>query len=125
MNASHLKKHATAKRLITKHGRKITLVANGVQADPDKPWEGGGDDILIPDVMACFVPFQGSGFGETVETASLLTGANEVCLIAPDFDVDINTINYIEDGGIRYGIEWREVLCPGEVRIVVALGVNR
>lgn len=125
MSASHEKKHALAQRLIAKHGRKITLVATGAPNDPTKPWEGGGDDVLFPNIMSCFVPFQGSGFGETIETASLLTGANEVCLIAPDASIDIASINYIEDGGIRYGIEWREVLKPGDVRIIIGLGVNR
>lgn len=126
MSLAHQKKYDLAKRLIAKHGRSVSLVATvTLPANPDRPWEGGGTQEVITETMAVFVPFQGSGFGETQESNSLLTGANEVCLLTVPPTVDIAAVNHVMDGGIKFGVEWREVLRPGEIRIIVGLGINR
>ncbi|WYV98935.1 hypothetical protein [Stenotrophomonas phage CM2] len=39
-------------------------------------------------------------------------------------EVDIGDVDSILDQGRSLGIEWREVLKPGEVRIIIGLGVN-
>lgn len=124
MSQAHQKKYELAKRLIAKHGRAITLVVKGKPLDPEKPWLGMGPDEKITGITAVFVPFQGSGFGETLESGGLLTGAKDVCLLTVPHDVVIEDVDSIEDQGRRLGIEWREVLKPGEVRIVIGLGVN-
>lgn len=124
MSQRHQKKYELAKRLIAKHGRSITLVVKGKPLDPEKPWLGIGDDVLIENIMAVFVPYQGSGFGETLESGGLLTGAKDVCLLTVPPEVDIGDVDSIIDQGRSLGIEWREVLKPGEVRIIIGLGVN-
>lgn len=127
MNASHLKKYQTAKRLIAKHGREIELLGMlpSVPSDPDKPWEGGGaKEGVLATLKACFVPFQGSGFGDTVETSNMFSADVQVCMCAPDLDLDTNKITKIRDGGVVKAIEWKQVLKPADVRVLLGMGIK-
>lgn len=126
MNANHLKKFDTAKRLIKKHGRKIELLGMVNQLiDPTKPWNGSTNvEATLATVDGCFVPFRGSGFGETLETAGMFTGDMQVCLIAPPLDINTDKITKIRDGGVVKAIEWKEVLKPSDVRVLVGLGIK-
>ena len=127
MNASHLKKYQTAKRLIAKHGRTIELLGMipGTAPDPTKPWEGGGStEGVLATLKACFVPFQGSGFGESVETGNMFSADVQVCMCAPEQDLDVEKITKIRDGGVVKAIEWKEVLKPSDVRVLIGMGIK-
>lgn len=124
MNFSHVKKLQKAKKMIARHGRKVLLVVKGAAIDPEKPWLGTLPDVKT-EALAVFVPFKGSGFGETTEQVGLLKKVNEVCLIAPDITFDITSVVSIEDGQNTSGVEWIEVLRPSDVTILAGLGVNR
>lgn len=124
MNKNHLAKLKTAKRLIAKHGRQIDLVVKGALKDPSKPWLGTDDDTTIS-VVGAFVPFRGSGFGETSEQVDMLKRVTSVCLIAPDTTVDVTSATSIKDGSDYLGIEWVEILKPADVTILIGMGVNR
>ncbi|QYC96686.1 structural protein [Stenotrophomonas phage BUCT627] len=126
MNANHMKKYELAKRLIKKHGRKVDLMGiKSVPIDPTKPWNGStNQEVVLTTVDAVFVPYQGSGFGETVETGNMFSSDVQVCLCAPPLDLDTNEITKIRDGGVIKGIEWKEVLKPSDVRVIVGIGVK-
>ena len=124
MNTNHLKKYELAKRLIAKHGRKIELLTMTTVPSPYPGEAGTSTESVLAVVDACFVPFQGSGFGEELETASMFTADVQVCLITPPLDIDTNKITKIRDGGVVKAIEWKQVLRPSDVRVLVGMGIK-
>lgn len=117
---------ATARRLIAKTGRGVTLLQLSSEAvDPDKPWKGPGKPTVEKekDIIATFVPAS-SGLGRDLVDEELLKRADQVALIAPT-DEDLEAYTSIRDNNVEWKIEWMQVLKPAEQVLLYIAGMKR
>lgn len=119
--ANFTKLAATAKRLINKNGREVSIVKlNTTPADPARPWRGpnnprtGGATVVA---KAAFVPLGGSNLGITFQDAA---PDSEVMLFAADDDEGNFLENFDEviDGTARWAIGQVQVLQPADKRLL-------
>jgi hypothetical protein len=118
---------ALAQRLIASRGRACTLVKlAATAANPAKPWNGPGvpTEQERVDVVACFVPPSGTDLGRGFITEEQLKRCDQVALVAPG-EQDYAAFGVLEDEAVRWKIEWVQVLKPGPLVLLYALGVKR
>lgn len=124
--SNHAKFVVLADRLISKHGRVVTFKRiNSTPADATKPWKGtSSPSISIGPLKAAFVPFRGFEFGSVFEDSELFKEVQEICLVSASGG-DLETCHLVTDNGADYKIEWVQRLCPGDQKILYAIGINR
>lgn len=118
---------ALAQRLIALRGRTCSLVKmSAAAADPTKPWNGPGapTELARADVIGCFVPKSGTDLGQGFISKEQLKRCQEVVLVAPG-EEDYTAFGVLLDDAVRWKVEWVQVLKPGPVPVLYALGVSR
>jgi len=124
--ADHSKFLQLANRLITKHGRQIKFQKfTDVPMDPDRPWLGAGEPIVELEYTAdaVFLPSQGLDLGIKFVTDEMLSRVDEVILAAANQSLE--SYNVIVDNSVRLAITWLQLLKPGDLSILYAIGVKR
>jgi len=130
--ADFVKLAATAKRLIEKNGRTVSLYKRSTTpANTLQPWRGTtaldatGDPL---DVIACVVPAAGSGFGRRrIVDGELAEAFEQVALVAassvPD-GADLERFSTMVDGKRAWKIDAVDKLQPADVPLVFVLGLT-
>lgn len=116
-----------AQELISENGRTVTLQKlDATAADASKPWKGAGAPTVAQSkaVPAVFVPPSGSGLGRDIVKEELLDRVEQVALVAPT-DVSLEDFHTILDDGVRWNIDWAQVLKPGPTVVLYVFGVKR
>ncbi len=120
---------AEARQLIADTGRLVTLeVLSSTPADAARPWRGPAAPAVASSrqAPAVFVPAQGGDLGLMVVSDELLKRAEQVCLVGPAADgFDFAQCTSIQDNGQRWAVQWAQVLRPGGLPLLYALGVTR
>jgi hypothetical protein len=127
---------ATASRLIEENGRAITLVKlNQTPTDVDKPWRGTTDARNVPELslaaFGVFVSPSGGGLGFIAEDSEMVRLSEQIVLVAAASlsGYKVEDFNEIIDPEDNINTRWRitkvEMLKPGPVRILYAIGVKR
>ena len=127
--ADHAKYAALAKRLITKHGRKIRLqlLAQSGQ-DPSKPWKGTSADDLANEfeAMAVFVPAIGRELGTLVTDTNMLKRSTHVALVeAVQEDLEEKIARIKDADNTIFRADWVQCLKPADKSIIYVLGLSR
>ena len=130
--ADFVKLAATAKRLVEKNGRTLSLYKRSVTpANSSQPWRGTGvaDTTGDPlDVIGCVVPASGSGFGRRrVVDGELAEAFEQVALVAASsvpVGIDLERFSTIVDGKRAWKIDNVEKLQPADVPLVFVLGLT-
>lgn len=124
--ADHQKYVDLALRLITKHGRLVSLgVVSGTPVDVNKPWRGTDQaPVIMGPVMAAIVPFRGFEFGSLFEQQDMFKECDEICIIAGGQEEFENAHN-VYDESKTYAVQWVQRLRPGPLTILYAIGINR
>lgn len=118
---------ALAQELIADAGRLCKVQKlSATPADALKPWMGAAAPTVQTErqVRAVFVPPSGTDFGKDFISPELLQRAMQVALIAPT-DISLEQMNLIEDGGVKWKVEWVQVLKPADLIVLYAFGVSR
>lgn len=120
---------ATAKRLIDKHGRTVTVVKHdsNTVADPTKPWRGTSTPVAITVTgKAAFVPrtFILASFGQDFDGV-LEEGEYALFAANDDGGNDLETFNVMKDGGKDWKIMRTELIAPGDTRVLYMFQVKR
>lgn len=119
---------ALAHRMINKKGRfaNVQRLATTV-TDPSKPWKGTSPATIAQSVRSKMVFLIHEGrrdLGYYGVDEEMLRRVEQIVLIAPG-PVDLTNFNAIEDGSVRYIVEWQRVLRPGDSSILYVFGVKR
>lgn len=136
MAVDYQKAAATALRLINENGRAVTLVKLGqVAADPAKPWRANPNNRVTPQAeqpaTGVFVPASGSALGFLSEDNEMVKQSEQILLVAAAGVVGykVEDFNEVVDPDDAIDTRWRitgvELLKPGAVRILYAIGVKR
>jgi len=121
---------ATAKRLVEKFGRAVTVYKRSrTPADAGKPWQGPTDTPAdFATFIAVFVPAAGGGLGKILvdKAAELDVTITQEVILSPESDLtfDLNDADSILDGGRAYKVHVREELKPGDLSLLFVLGVT-
>ncbi len=118
---------ATINRLISLHGRTVTLQQlDGLAADYSKPWKGPSEPAVSGSLICkgVFVPAQGESFGREFVSDDLLNRCDEVLLVGPQSQ-PLESVQQVVDRGLVWKINWIHTLQPGETILVYAFGVSR
>lgn len=119
---------ATVRRLIDGTGRVVTFeTLSGTPADAARPWRGPAAPTVASSAQqrATFVPAAGTDFGKDWMKDDLLQRCQQVCLTYPATGYDINDCTSIADGGLRWRVDWVQVLKPADTELLFAVGVSR
>lgn len=125
--ADHAKFAATAKRLIDKHGRSVTVVKRGKQpSDSNKPWRSQAAPVT-DEVTGIAVFVNSSDLGYMVRDEENTKRSVKVALFAADDDGgnNLETFDEIRDGSVKWQISKAEVLFPADTRILYMFEVAR
>lgn len=126
---------ATAKRLIEKNGRTVTITKDDrTPADPSMPWLGPDDVPTSPDGLTfqakvAFVPATGGGLGNrrqenpSVEDLEFKQGL--VAHGSLPAGTDLLTFNWLVDGLKVYRLESVEELKPADTELIYTLELAR
>lgn len=126
----YVKLAATAKRLINKSGRKITLVKSDlVPVDVDKPFLGNMPQESLLETIGVFVPansirqYNLMGLGHGVGYDDFVEKSSQFIILYSEKDLS----GYMEviDGGVRWGVTGLQMLQPGDTLLLCLLGVKR
>lgn len=131
--ATHAEFADLANRLISKHGRSITLNKRDRDpADANKPWNGPTNVAADPEdtqtlVAAALQPSSAVQLGITTENSDLVKRSSEILLVAPPSTAayDLSTFDEVVDGGEVLRITAVEKLKPGTQTIIYFIGVKR
>lgn len=96
-------------------------------ADPSRPWRGAGEPVVEQSVATkgVFVPpFSNESLGKNFISDELMSRADQVLLIGPN-TIDLTTFNGVLDDGVRWNVEWVQVLRPADSVLLYAFGVCR
>lgn len=123
----------TAKRLVEKFGRSVTLVKFAeTPADPAKPWRGNltpRDTPLASAAlhMAFVQPSSAEELGLNVEKFGLTDRQAQIAIMAPGASDSTAYEHYDEvvDGTVRWKITEVEILKPGSTRMAYFFMVQR
>lgn len=124
---------ATAKRLVRKFGRQVTLLQlDGAPADPSKPWEGSSDPRGTPVAQAstyavAVSPGSTKELGLGIELPELTADVEQVLIAEPGEDDPENLENYhvVVDGGEQYKVAFVEKLKPANLTLLYFIGVSK
>lgn len=128
--ANHAKFVTTAQRLITKHGRSVTLIEFAGSDNTEEPWKGPDDPR--PDVArrltvsAVFIPPSGvSDLGHTEISQDLFKDSEQVMMFSAGAQIEVGGFDEVEDGETRWKIDTIQTLRPGTVSIISYAGLSR
>ncbi len=134
MNATQIRLAKTAKKLIEKNGRSISLIkSEGVSVNPSKPWRKnntpwiGGTEVVVVGVFVNPKSASDLGTGESLVAGMLLDSRYKYVLIAEDSSPgnDYASFDYLKDGSELWKINHTEVLKPGEKSIVYLMELQQ
>lgn len=121
----------TVQELIADAGRQIKIQRfSSVSADPEAPWLGvelNEEDSAVAEeyeLSAVFVPASGGSLGMEFIREGLFDRVEQVALIPP-INNPIDGFHTIIDNDVTWKIEWMEVLKPGPVILLYAIGLKR
>lgn len=119
-----------AREMIDEAGRTVTFYQlDGTAADPDKPWNGTGQQTKINPVttQAVFVPVHSLvNLGFKSRDDELLKSLENAVIFAPPITgEDLTTYHVLEDGGQLWSLVTIEALRPGDAVLLLAAGVAR
>jgi len=120
----YVKMAATAKRLINKNGRSVTLTKKDrTAANSSKPWRGPGtSDITVKNVKAVIVPFD----TEDVDNQLVRRGDSRAYVAASDTDPNlIEDFDDLLDGTDKWKIIDVSIINPGDKRIVYDMQLRK
>lgn len=118
---------ATVNRLINKNGRTVGIQKlSAAAADADKPWKGPGTPTVETqvDCKGVFVPASGTDLGKELVSEELLARVDQVVLVGPNA-TPLEPFTAVLDDGVRWRIEWVQVLKPADVILLYVFGVCR
>ena len=117
---------ATVRELIAGTGRLVQFKKiSAAVADATKPWKPSGAPVT-QNAYATFVPVSSAqDLGLMIEDSELFRRASQVCLVAPDASVTLDTYNTLTDAGVDWRVEWVRVLKPGDTVLLLAFGVKQ
>lgn len=125
--ANYTRMAATAKRLIEKNGRTVTLVRLSRSAlDTNKPWRGPDPDPdPAPAAITCkavIVPYEAKEL-----EGSLIRNGDKRAFIADTSlpDHDLEKFDTLIDGGDTYKIVSVALFNPGDVRLLYEIQLRR
>lgn len=115
---------ALANKLILSNGRlvKVQKLSAGA-TDSNKPWNGTGAAVVETEreVSAVFVD---SKLGKELVDDNLLKTVSQVALVAPT-DIDLSSATVIYDGGMKYKVDFVQVLKPADTIVLYIFGVSK
>jgi len=127
-----VKKAETARRLIDKNGRAITIVKLSQALDDNaKPWRGEAAPRTTPedsvDAIGVFVPLSSQQILGIQASPDLdVTRGQQICLVAANNSAgDLTLHNEILDGGTRWRIVRAQLLQPGSTALLYAFEVKQ
>lgn len=121
--AIHDKFAATAKRLIDKHGRDMTLYQQSrTPSNPAAPWEGAGtafaDSVTGKAVMTEYA-------AEEIDEVQIKRGDKKVLFAASNaVGKDLTKFEKLDDSGNIYGIVKVELIQPGTTAILYKVQIR-
>ena len=108
---------ATAQRLISRYGRPVTL---------EKLGPSSGGKATVSHALQVDAVFVGpSSLGFQAQSSDLLRRAEQIALVAPGAEVDLNGYEQLRDGGVTWAIVGVEVLRPGEQTVLGYVSIER
>lgn len=119
---------ALAQELITDNGRALAFQRlESVPDNPAQPWKGAGTPTVVEQisgVYGVFVPAKGSDLGRSFVSEELLKKVDQMVLVAGRTE-DLEQFDLIVDDGLKWRIEWAQVLRPGPLVVLYSFGVCR
>lgn len=114
----------TIKRLITKHGRSVTLKKlSRTPTTSAKPWRGTGttdDPDVTTTAFAVFIDYKNSEIdGEMIKAGDLMA------LVAAISGVDLREYNVLTDGTEEWSIMDVELIKPGTIEFLYKIQLRR
>ena len=128
--ADFVKLAKTAKRLIDKNGRTVTIRYQGsTPIDANEPWRGQAETTPI-DVTGKGVFVDPSPFTlgqEAVRDTSKVSAEKKVLLFAANSDggTDLVRADTVVDGASEWRVTKADLLQPGDVRMIYKFEVER
>jgi hypothetical protein len=120
---------ALARALIENSGRSVTLAKlSATPSNAAKPWDGPAAPTTTDAVTtsAVSVPAQGEDLSSVVNNVDLFASSEIVYLVAaPVTGENLADYNQVTDDSIVYNIDRVEVLKPGPLVILYAMGASR
>lgn len=119
---------ATVRRLIDATGRVVTFeTLSATPTDTAQPWKGPAAPTVASSSQqrGTFVPPSGTDFGIDWIKEDLLQRCMQVCLTYPATGYDMNNCTSITDGGVRWRVQWVQVLKPADTELLFTVGVSR
>ena len=122
---------ATAQRLLSKHGRTVTLIGlDEALGDASKPWAGATAPRTEPDnsleLSAVFVdPTSARRMGFGLMTEDLVKRTSKVAIVAPGISADLSLYQELLDGTQRLRILTTDVLQPGTEVLLGYVALSR
>lgn len=130
MAINYTRMRSVAERLVEENGRTVTLVRLDQvnDSDPAMPWRGttGTSEVTV-DVIAVLVPFENDDFDGTL----VKRGDMQAIVAAKSVEdenpanVEIETFDFLDDGGARWRIVEAKSINPGGQRIVYMLQLRK
>lgn len=113
------------RELISGTGREVTFgKLSSSSSDGAKPWKPTGLTASSVTAFATFVPVgSAQDLGLMITDEELSRRATSVCLVAPHATEDLQTYNTVVDGGTKWRIVWIRALKPGDVTLLLSMGV--
>jgi hypothetical protein len=123
---------ATAKRLVRKNGRQVTLCKlDAVSADAQKPWLGAADPAATASTTSLYAvavpPSSAIALGLSAKQADLMKSVEQILICEPgETDPEnIETYNTVLDNSVEYKITFVEKLKPATLTLLYFIGVSR
>lgn len=128
MTYDYAKKVETARRMITKYGRDITLAhASTTPVDATDPSKGVDSSAAVSSTTkGVFVyPSGYLSLGISKDRTALLERTSAIVLVAPVADFDVEKSHKVTDGGGDYLVETVDKLQPGDTPVLFYVGLAK
>lgn len=118
----------TVDRMIKTYGRLISLVNDGLPENSTDPLGPASQPLVVPNIMGVFV--RPSGYIKLGESFSMEFGmweeADKIVLVLPSLVHNFAKFTKVLDNdGMGYKIYKVEELCPGDVPLLLYLGLRQ
>ena len=128
MTYDYAAKAETARRLIDKYGRSITLYQPSTTPIDATDKSKGVDPTVAPNTptKGAFVNPSGySSLGISKDRTALLENTSAIVLVAPVAGFDVGAVSRVSDGGGDYLVEMVEKLQPGDTPVLYYIGLKK
>ncbi len=116
---------ATAKRLIEKNGRTVTLRHKvEADADGDRPWAETTGKSVEADAVGVFLDYTLA----EIDGELIRRGDQKVLFAATSEELEgthVEDFDEVDDGGVIWKIQGVEPLCPGDTCLMYTMQVRR